>query len=733
MVNKSTLIIAAFIAALFTLPSAARAEGQGLALGQAVELTGSSLPEEMRNFTGVGSGASSWDYLSQKISYGYFIEVYSHFDALAKSKVDRRNGIEDLVVSSYKTDSLANIAVADVKFNQDYAQHVMATEFAQRSGRGTQIANTYTLNTYLPHSDGSVEYFKDGLLARVDNQRSVDEFGNVSYKNLRDFIYAANRRLMLSHEYDRTDSMGNVTHGVFSCTYTADSVFYGGDNTNANKNYQSYTVTETGHTGRVTTTTWTALKYEGKYLRESIQVDTDSLLGTRSLHRSNIQYSAPGAITSYDEYGVINHIEGEEGTDVPYTYYLHRYNIEYGSRGQTTSYDQTMFEMPPDTASWTDDMSKWTKITSHVTMEYAETPNQFGQDVDPDQGRLLKQTTTSNVENPDGSYRDETGTVEYTYDDNYNLIGASASGTFSGLASDWISYTDGDGNQLSKSIKHDKDGNIIKDGNGNIVYEYSYWVYNEDAKTTERIIVATTADETDPGFTSQVTATVVAGAHYTGTSETAYEIMCGMPVATESHSTTSYLGAADDDENNPVVTVSDTTTTYTYGLVANTVKLLETNETIVTSQPELDPDGSHQTTRTVKTVYTYNETTGALENVEGTGTETGWQYSESQGFNNQYTSDITVAYEVKLDKPLEKCVDEKITYTASGTGTEDEDPGSYTTSEALMGQAWKYYDQNNSRSAALFLNEVVARYADEAAQQQASLSGFAANGTVSQY
>jgi len=101
----------------------------------------------------------------------------------------------------------------------------METEFAQRSNRSTQIANTYTLNTYLPHSDGSVEYFKDGLLARVDNQRSIDEFGNVALKNLYNFVYDENRRLMLSHEYDTTNSLGLKTHGTFSCTYTADSVF----------------------------------------------------------------------------------------------------------------------------------------------------------------------------------------------------------------------------------------------------------------------------------------------------------------------------------------------------------------------------------------------------------------------------------------------------------------------------------------------------------------------------
>jgi hypothetical protein len=598
MVNKFKLTIAVLAAIAITLPCAAFAEGEAAALGQAVELTGGALPQQLRDITGVGSGASSWDYLSQKIAYGYFVEVYSNFDAIAKSRVDRRNGIEDLVGSSYQTDNKANLAIADVKFNQDYSQRVMTTEFAQRSSRGTQIANTYTMNTYLPHSDGSVEFFKDGLLARVDNQRSVDQLGNISFKNIYNFVYDQDRRLMLSHEYDTTDHLGNKTHGTFNCTYTNDSVFYGTDSTNANKNYLSYSVTETDHTGRAITMTWNAGTYEGKYLRDFTQTTVDAMpgkdTGTTTLHRFNIQYSAPGRMSSYEEEGVANHIEGEAGTDVAFTYKLNRTNIQYNARGDVASYEDTRWEQNPDTTTWSSDLSTWTKITSQVTLEYLDVPSQFGPDVDLDQARIAKQTVTSKVENVDGSYRDETAVTEYTYDKTYTLTGATGTSTFTGRAASYVA--------------------------------------------------------TDTGATME-------GSLYSGTTENTYDIVYGTPVVASSHSTVKYFGAEDAN----VTTAAETTTTYTYGLVNNMIKILSSSETSVTTLPTLDAAGAYPTTRTITTTYTYNEN-GYLDSVVGNGTETGREFSDEKGFVNPYTSEITVTYEVKLDSPLEKSVDETITY-----------------------------------------------------------------------
>ena len=737
MKNTRTFTITAFIALALALPCAVFADGEAIALGQAVELTGGALPQQIRDITGIGTGASSWDYLSQKITYGYFVETYSHFDALAKAKVDRRNGVEDLVTSSYKSGYNANAAIADVKFNQDYAQHVMQTEFAQRSGRGTQIANTYTMNTYLPHSDGSVEYFKDGLLARVDNQRSIDEFGNASFKNIYNFVYDQDRRLMMSHEYDRTDSMGNKTHGTFSCSYTADSVFYGCDQTNANKNYQTYTTTEIDHTGRVTTMTWKAGTYEGKYLRDFAQTTIDAIpgkgTGTSTRHCYNIQYSAPGQMSSFDEEGVANHVEGELGSDVLYTYKLHRSDITYIG-GQIASYEDTRWDMDPDASKWSTDLSKWTKTTSKITMEYVNAPVLFGADVNPDQSRIQKQTVASKVENPDGSYRNETAITEYQYDANYKLAGSTGSSTFNGLASDSIAYTDKNGHTLSKKAKYDSKGDIMKDAQGRKIYEYSYVDSSNNA-----VIVATGADAEDAAFKALVTATTTKGSQYAGTSTTTYEIFNGMPVAKETISETKSFGT----DNKTVVASGKTTVAYTYDLVNNMVKLLKTVETTVSTQPALDAKGEYPTTRTVTTTYTYN-TNGYLDKVEGNGTSKGRDYSEDKGFATPYTSVITVTYDIKLDRPIEHYTDEKFDYdNTPGTETKPSDNtkpednttpidmSSYTTSEALMTEAWKYYNAIDMSKATQFLSETIKRYGATAVQQQASLSGFAAAGSES--
>ncbi len=777
MINKSTLTVAAFIAAILVMPRFAFAEGEAAALGQAVDLTGGSLPEEIRNFTGVGSGASSWDYLSQKISYGYYVEVYSHFDALAKSKVDRRNGIEDLVVASYGTDAKANLAIADVKFNQDYAQHVMATEFAQRSGRGTQIANTYTLNTYLPHSDGSVEYFKDGLLARVDNQRSVDEFGNVSIKNLYNFEYDLDRRLMLKHEYDTTDSRGLKTHGTFTCSYTADSVFYGSDETNANKHYASYTVTETDSTGRVITTTWTAGVYEGKYLRDFTQTNFDSKEGTSTFKRFNIQYSAPGQISSYDETGVGNHIEGEDGTNVPFTYTLSRTNITYYG-GQVAGYDEVRYDMPAnmEEADFDADLSKWVKTTTHVTMEYLDVPSQFGEDVDPDAPRLKKTTIVSHTEKPDGSYDDSTAVTEYTYDNTYTLTGGTIHTEMSGRGSETIEYTFTDKDGTTHILTRTEKDGVVK------------FTYTDEDGNEVEVAEADVVTEIKPA------------ADYSGYTDTVLEIVSGTPMAKTTTSHTEFRGIADDPENGTkagdIIRVEDSTVTFTNSVVGYFPRVISSTEVTTTGFPVTDPDNEHQSKKSITTTFTY-DANGFLTGASGEGYEESWSYSSEQGWNTHIYAKYTVAYQVKLDKALNIAtyvqwvpvpsaaeltelgiteeqfkaymrgyfklhppepkgdattfemdnpfiIDGKYEIPSDfdevvAIGESDEpvapaaDPFAGYDEQSLMKQVWGLYDAKDYARTVDFANEVIKRYAETAQEQQASLKDFAPKGSESKY
>ncbi|MFA6384813.1 MAG: hypothetical protein WCY10_05525, partial [Candidatus Omnitrophota bacterium] len=75
----------------------------------------------------------------------------------------------------------------------------------------------------------------------------------------------------------------------------------------------------------------------------------------------------------------------------------------------------------------------------------------------------------------------------------------------------------------------------------------------------------------------------------------------------------------------------------------------------------LDVENKYPTTRTITTTYTYNAN-GYLDKVEGAGIETGRDYVDDKGFINPYTSRIVVAYDIKLDKPLERYISETITY-----------------------------------------------------------------------
>jgi hypothetical protein len=157
------------------------------------------------------------------------------------------------------------------------------------------------------------------------------------------------------------------------------------------------------------------------------------------------------------------------------------------------------------------------------------------------------------------------------------------------------------------------------------------------------------------------------------------------------------------------------------------VKQLESKETSATTQPALDPTGEHSATRSMTTTYTYNEKS-YLTKVEGKGIEKGWEYSEERSFSYPYTSVLTTTYEIKLDKPLEINVDESKKYDdASGI-----DLTAYTTSEALLADAWIYYGASDMAKATQLSDEVVSRYADEAAKQQAALTDFAPKDTASE-
>jgi hypothetical protein len=74
------------------------------------------------------------------------------------------------------------------------------------------------------------------------------------------------------------------------------------------------------------------------------------------------------------------------------------------------------------------------------------------------------------------------------------------------------------------------------------------------------------------------------------------------------------------------------------------------------------------------------------------------------------------------------------TQDTSGTNNNQNiDFSSYTDSASLVAQAWNDLNAKNYGNAEAFAQETVNRYASQAKEQQASLSGFAPAGSESQY
>jgi len=222
---------------------------------QPAELTGSALPSELRDYVGDGHG----DYINGKISGGYYVADFVSMDTLQNTRVSKRNNIEDLLSASDKASPRAQNTIIDNKFDQEASAFEMNKEFNKVARRSKQISATYSMDAYVSHSDGSVEWFMDGMLKKVDNQKSVNELGQISTKNLYNFTYR--RGMMTGYEADETDSLGNKKHIKTSYTYTDDSIWYGDETSNAIKHYSEWTQEETElATGRTTTVHWQANK-----------------------------------------------------------------------------------------------------------------------------------------------------------------------------------------------------------------------------------------------------------------------------------------------------------------------------------------------------------------------------------------------------------------------------------------------------------------------------------------
>ena len=558
-------------------------------------------------------GPGHREYLNNKIQNGYYVEVFTDLEGRQEERVNKRNQIEELVSNSYQAnyDSAYGILKTDYLISQN-AQEINWT-IQQNQNRTEETASNLTEFKYIKYSDGKIVNFKERLPSSIENERVIDEFGNLGIKHTWNMQYN-DKRLLTSYQASLKDNLGNITNiFVSGITYSPDSVFYGGYDTNANKNETEKYIKEIDSAGNVRLTHWKALSYDGKLLRAFSQEIEDSIYGKTSFTHSNIKYENNNyrRVSSYHEEGV-----GTDGLE----YELDRTNITYNDKHLATGYHEEI------TTTNVDGTQTTTIIDAQF--KYLDVPHQFGPDVEePDPDRLLESTITTKTINADGSERTETVTTIYDYDANQQLIGASGESLFTGQEADWweYTYTDAAGNTFTLSRKDDE--------NGQATYSYV------DPETLETV----TVDEKD------VTATIKDGNLYQGSSKTQYEILYGQPMVKQIDSSVSYYGKNISEDQ--LQRIETSTITYDNDLVNNLRRTLSNQEHTIVTYPLIDPENIHSETRDITTTYLYDDK-GNLVDTEGTGVKTGWEYQDTRGWYGKYTSTLNIDYVVILGKAL---------------------------------------------------------------------------------
>lgn len=385
-------------------------------------------------------GPGHREYLSGKIQNGYYVEVFVNRDIRQKERAVKRNDIEKIVSASYEAAPQSATGILAAEFQKKNNTDNLKIEISKQRQQREQVASAQIEGgfTYVPHSDGKIEYFKDGLLIRVENERIVDQYGNVAIKNTSNIKYN-DKRLMTNYEATVRDHLGNLTRlAWYGGAYTADSLYYGGANTEANKNLSEYYLEEIDPAGNVRLTHFSGASYSGKSLKAFNQTTQDSIYGNAEFRRFNITG------TSYEEEGT--------GTD-SLTYRLSRDKITNNNKEQATGYTEVK--------EVTQLNGGIIKTVTEVKNTYLAVPHQFGPDVEEaDQDRLLESVITTSVENPDGSKRREVNTVTNQYN-GLNLTGAQGASEFSGQEAGWL-----DGAEYRDGAKYN--------GTSQIQYELSY-------------------------------------------------------------------------------------------------------------------------------------------------------------------------------------------------------------------------------------------------------------------
>ncbi|MEI6631114.1 MAG: hypothetical protein WCL25_00675 [bacterium] len=357
------------------------------------------------------------EYLNGKIQDGYYVDTFAKLDVRLKTRIDKRNQIEDILNSSYRARPETNYSILSAEYekmeNQQGALDTIAKTGQEREKGAAANGEFY----YIIHEDGKKEFFRDGLLWHIENELIIDQFGNSSRKDTYNIKYNE-KRLMIGYESTSINAFGDRTYNSFECEYTADSVYYGANDTVANKLMSRYTMTEIDASGKKTVVSWTADGYVGKFLTGFREVVDSEVYGHSEVHRYDIIYGSgdPNKPTYYKEHGIKN------GTE----YDLERSNIQYTDLGEGLN---------PLMISWHE---KYTDIDGNVTE--SDYKNEYS--INGTSAILL--STINNYTRTDvgGTITQGWNKVLYTYDKNGVLESAIGYGEYSSTDVDGTTTTE---------------------------------------------------------------------------------------------------------------------------------------------------------------------------------------------------------------------------------------------------------------------------------------------------
>ncbi|MDP8230458.1 MAG: cysteine peptidase family C39 domain-containing protein, partial [Candidatus Gorgyraea atricola] len=289
--------------------------------------------------------------------------------------------------------------------------------------------------SYVLTKDGMRINYTDGLPSSMENERIVDSFGNVSYKNTKNMKYN-NNRLMVSYDAEIVDALGNVTRVQWrNGTYSPDSSSIG------NRYLIGYTETTTDAYGSTSIREWSTTRdaYDDKGRATQHHEVTKDALG-------NIISTSDWSSPSYEGDNMTGY--HQETKDSYGNLYITDWSATFNEMGRITSVTTEDEQINRDLSS-----SKNKTVTGYEYDEDGNLVSALGDTtIEGEDGfaNFYSGTTTHNYEvingqiklvntvneihhdNADGSESTVTSFTEYKYDDRNLLVDASGFSTQDG-------------------------------------------------------------------------------------------------------------------------------------------------------------------------------------------------------------------------------------------------------------------------------------------------------------